>query len=470
MDSFFRFLARRLTRSFFAVFLAGWVVCALLWAPRAYADDPPRGTALQQCQTYWASWVAQGHTCFDHTNSNGQGYFTGADYPPFFPYSAGAPSASVCSALPSVTISVGGAWSVGKSFPQHYTDPISGSTVICTMVATSVGPPTLNPYNGQWTSRVSFVPNPNPAGGSAAQDGTVSNADGSAAGPAIPNVTTPVPTASQPSPQVCGGGSCYDPTTDTYYATGSDGKQVGVPGSSARSSAGGCASSSAMTVCSGSPSPPLPSPPQSPITDPATQAQTIDKTVQQNPQTGGNQTVTTVVYSLPGNKTSSGQKAGDSGPAPATSTGNSSSASGGGDCNSPPACSGDAVNCAILREQWYTMCSAKAGTDQIHKDLAGDGTQSPPTGGTHTGADVNGSTVDTGDTSGLNSTGLGWGTSCPFNDFTVTIGNTTANISFQPVCDYGAYMRGFVLLLAAITSAGILGGFKAAPFGGGGGS
>lgn len=284
-------------------------------------------------------------------------------------------------------------------------------------------------------------------------------------------------------PKLCGANSCMDPNTGNICAsTGSGSVCVAGPpgwtgGASTSPYAGSCASGGGGSVCAGSPPPSPVGAPGSPISDPATQIKGSDQYqvgavtgTSPSSQNTTNGMLTVNTYGTPGSNMSSGKTTGDNGPAPSSSTaGDGGSASGGSDCNSPPVCSGDAVNCGILREQWYSMCSAKAGTDQIHKDLAGDGTQQPPTGGTHTGSDVTGSTIDTGDTSGLNSTGLGWGTSCPFNDLTVSIGETTASISFQPVCDYGPYMRGFVLLLAAITSAGILGGFRAAPFGASGG-
>lgn len=39
------------------------------------------------------------------------------------------------------------------------------------------------------------------------------------------------------------------------------------------------------------------------------------------------------------------------------------SASGGADCGSPPSCSGDAISCAILQQQWNTRCELQKGGD-----------------------------------------------------------------------------------------------------------
>lgn len=40
-----------------------------------------------------------------------------------------------------------------------------------------------------------------------------------------------------------------------------------------------------------------------------------------------------------------------------------SSASGGADCSSPPTCSGDAISCAILSQQWQTRCDLQKDAD-----------------------------------------------------------------------------------------------------------
>ncbi|MHA6848541.1 virulence factor TspB C-terminal domain-related protein [Ralstonia syzygii] len=40
-----------------------------------------------------------------------------------------------------------------------------------------------------------------------------------------------------------------------------------------------------------------------------------------------------------------------------------SSASGGADCSAPPTCSGDAISCAILSQQWQTRCDLQKDAD-----------------------------------------------------------------------------------------------------------
>ena len=69
-------------------------------------------------------------------------------------------------------------------------------------------------------------------------------------------------------------------------------------------------------------------------------------------------------------------------------------------------------------------------------------------------------TVNLSDTSKLDTSGFGFSTSCPFQPVTFSIMGKAATISFQPVCDYGPWMRGLVLAFAAFTCALILGGQK----------
>ncbi len=377
-----------------------------------------------------------------------------------YAFCAGDPSPNVCSSLPSVTISVTGQWSVGQGFPQRYTDPNTGSVVGCKMVATNVGAPTLNPYDGKWYSRVSFVPNANPVGGDAAQDGVVKNADGSTPNPAIPTVPTPAPTTSQPSPKACGGGSCYDANTDTWYALDGSGNQISVSGNAARSPGGSCISSGNATLCAGTPTAPSPMPPPStPITDPPSQVRSSDKTMQINPVTGLPVTVTTVTYSTPGGTTSSGQKPGDQGPASSsTAPTPPNTANGGGDCGSPPVMGGDAALAMIARQQWLTRCGPdkadKNGNGQPDwtevKDSDGDQYNTP----TVNQGDVFKS--ETIDASNLNQSSWA-GNTCP-DLGTAQVFGTSWTPDTTLFCRWLLFIRGAVLLGAAILSCLILAG------------
>ena len=318
----------------------------------------------------------------------------------------------------------------------------------CSMTFQPDGNPFLNRTGTVWGTHGTYT-----ASGSTCTPGTVGM----------------TPPASVPAVS-CGGGSCADYANHRDCAVGSDGVQVCVPMGTAQSAAGGCVSSASATVCAGTPKAPSPpAPPSSPITDPATQVKASDTYVTSN-GASGSQSTTVNTYGAGGSSVSSGQTTGNDGPAPASTAATPGSASGGSDCNTPPVCSGDAVMCGVLRQQWYTMCSAKAGTDQLNKDLVGDGTQTPTLAPLHAASDLNGQTVDLGDTSGADSSGMGWSTTCPLQDFTITVVGVSVPLSFKPVCDYGAWMRAFVMLLASIGYAGIMGGFKVGSIFGGGGS
>lgn len=373
------------------------------------------------------------------------------------------PSASTaCTTLPTTTNSLTGTWLVGMTVPQYAQDPSTGLSVTCTLVATAVGAPTQNPYDGRWYSRVTLSPNPNPAGGSTAQAGTVSNADGSTPNPAIPNVQTPVPPTS-PSPKICGGGSCYDPNTDTYTAVDSAGNQTSVPGSTARSAAGGCVSSASATVCSGSPTAPTPpSPPASPITDPSNDLRSIDTVNQVNPSTGQVQNVTTVVYGTPGNKTTSGQKTGDSGPASSSSTGGNGTCTAGKICNDvyvgaacgyDPSATGDPLLSAIAVDMHHVRCAADANNlsasdfDSADHTL-GDQTQTPD-------SVFSQSSTTTDPTTVLDSSGfLGGGRSCPGFPEVEFMGNPI--ITDSKVCDIFGMWAQYILAMGYVLGAIIL--------------
>ena len=375
----------RLTVALFAFIISAYALPAM-----AACSYGTYSAAVTQCQAYVASnqqsqpqytWTCQGG--IPAGDGFRMGVFkNGADTGGGALYCAGTPGSNACASVPTTTSPYTGQWKVGQSFTQRYTDPVSGAIVGCKMVATNVGAPTLNPYDGKWYSRVTVSPQANPDGGAASQDGTVKNADGSSPSPAIPNAPTPAPTTNQPSPKACGGGSCYDPNTDSYIAVDGDGNQLSIPANTARGASGGCASSASATLCAGSPSPPSPQPPPTtPITDPPSMVKSVDKTMQVNPVTGVPVTVTTVTYSTPGKTTTSGKSAGDQVPAPAsTAPTPPNTASGGGDCGSPPVMGGDAALAMIARQTWLLRCS-EAGqvTDDSNTTVPGlDGIPNQP--------------------------------------------------------------------------------------------
>lgn len=118
-------------------------------------------------------------------------------------------------------------------------------------------------------------------------------------------------------------------------------------------------------------------------------------------------------------------------------------------CGSPmPACSGDAVLCAIAANTRAMKC--------------GSGDDTPPDNdpGSRRVEELIQPDVDAGDTSRLDSGGFGWGTACPFNDLQIEMGGQTVTVSVKPVCDYGPWMRAFILILAGLQCARIMAGLK----------
>lgn len=119
-------------------------------------------------------------------------------------------------------------------------------------------------------------------------------------------------------------------------------------------------------------------------------------------------------------------------------------------CSSPmPACSGDAVLCSIAANTRAMKC--KAGGDDDPPD------NNP---GSRKVQELIQPDIDLGDTSRLDTSGFGWGTACPFNDLQVELGGQTVSVSVKPVCDYGPWMRAFILILAGLQSARIVAGLK----------
>ena len=262
------------------------------------------------------------------------------------------------------------------------------------------------------------------------------------------------------------------------------GTQVCVPAPTSDGGGGGCSSSGDTTICSGSPSPPVP-PPSTGVTDPATQVQGSDTTQQSGSTSGGGSpiSVTTTVYGAPGTGTSSGtgaspgsgssppssgQQPGDKGPASSSSTGSpDGSYSGGGNCASPPACTGDAALCGFARQSWALQC-------QLHSDLKGltdttgladqDHTLGPDgdpdqifsdgsSSGSGSGGD--GDALSTLDASGF----LGGGGSCPAGDPIMVDGH--AIIDWSGLCQAMSLIAGFVLAMAYVYAAFIIAKGKA---------
>jgi hypothetical protein len=334
----------------------------------------------------------------------------------------------------------------------------SGATVSCTASFTPSGPPTMNQW-GSW-----HTPGTLSISGDTCDGSGWKAPNGSA--PPAPVPPSPAETPpTNPPPKACGGGSCYDPNNDNFCAV-SDGVQICIPGNTARTPGGGCATSGDSTLCAGSPS--APTPPSSQVPDPPTAVTNNDGYTQADPGTGGNQNVTVITYTNQGGTgTTSGQTTGDSGPpatggdpAPGSSTVSPpGSYSGGGDCGSPPVCTGDAVMCGVARQQWTAMCQAKKDSAQLHKDLTGDGPPSdfdalktkyaqsdvwsdtPPTG--------DGGAGDAANAGNYDMSGFGYSGTCPLIDLTVDAGKLGQFVvPFSNACIVGDWVRGLILAMA----------------------
>jgi len=121
------------------------------------------------------------------------------------------------------------------------------------------------------------------------------------------------------------------------------------------------------------------------------------------------------------------------------------------DCVSPPSCSGDAVMCAVVRNTWAGKCAT-----------AGDPSVTRPVFGEHKVAELDQPDVDVGDTSQLDQTGFGWGGACPFTDLGIDFGGQHVGVSVAAVCEYGPWMRAFILILAGLKCAEIMAGLRVA--------
>lgn len=379
------------------------------------------------------------------------------------------PSTNPCKAnAPQLGNGYRGRVLVSMSFcmPGVPTNDGSGGTVTCKMSFTPSAPPIQNQW-GNWNTAGTLTATGDLCGG---DQGGWSNPDGSPVGdpaPPSPQVTPPLPAP----PQTCGGGSCYDPNKDQYCAT-SGSTQICVPGSTGRgfgntgaptptppgTPQGGCSSSGDSTLCVGTPSAPQPpAPPQSPIADPPTSVTNIDHYTQANPQTGVNTPVTAVTYSNPGGvQTTNGQKPGDSGPAPASSTAKpGNGAGGGGDCTSPPVMTGDAALGMIARQTWYTRCAVEANSIKA-SDFAGadrslgDQTTSPDVVFQEGGTGSTGGVLD-----GLDSGGFLGGRSCPGFAPVKGVGGYDI-VTDRGVCDIFGQIGTYILAMAYALGAFII--------------
>lgn len=132
------------------------------------------------------------------------------------------------------------------------------------------------------------------------------------------------------------------------------------------------------------------------------------------------------------------------------------SASGGGSCSAPPSCSGDAINCAVLDQQWRTRCANDKNDDGQPDWTEGD----KPTGeGEGTDGNVGESEykrfgLSLG-TDRLDTDNIFGGGTCP--TFSMEVMGFSASTADIPAwCDIAAVMRAVVLIMGAYMALQIL--------------
>lgn len=136
--------------------------------------------------------------------------------------------------------------------------------------------------------------------------------------------------------------------------------------------------------------------------------------------------------------------------------GDDGSASGGGSCAAPPSCSGDAINCAVLDQQWRTRCA-----NDKNDDGQPDWTEGDKPSGEGEGSDGN---VGEGaykrfglslGTDRLDTDNIFGGGSCP--TFSMEVMGFAASTADIPAwCDIAAVMRAVVLIMGAYMALQIL--------------
>ncbi|WP_199099483.1 hypothetical protein [Dyella sp. ASV21] len=169
-----------------------------------------------------------------------------------------------------------------------------------------------------------------------------------------PQNTTDPPPKDETQRKLCGGGSCYDSAAGKWCAVDGSGGQVCVSKDAAKQ--GACASSGDTTLCAGNPAP---KPPNPPISDPASQITSSDKYTSQK-DNGPVDSTTVNNYNNTGNKPNPGTQPGDvdgKGDKPDDKKkDDGTTASGGGDCNTPPMVEGSAALGLIARQEWELRC------------------------------------------------------------------------------------------------------------------
>lgn len=383
----------------------------------------------------------------------------------------GAPPKNPCDGLKAKTYQQAGKVLDGVNACMPSPQP-DGSSVQCGFVFKPSGTPMQNQW-GSWNTYGTLTPTGDVCGaGQGPSSGSGWQQDGNA--PTQPPAPPPQDGADTvPPPKLCGNVSCYKPDTGEYCTQGSEGEictKGAPPGSS---SGGSCATKGDTTLCAGSPQ--APKPPENKVPDPPTQTRGTDAYQSADPETGDVHQNTASAYTTgPGVVSNGSTSSGDVKPPASSSSsggtpsddkkGDGTEASGGGDCSNPPAVSGSPALAMVATQAWQTRCA----TNQVHKDLAGDGSASPgdptapsgqsawvdtPTSGDATADAANKGVYDMG--------GMGFASACPMKDLEVPIWwSQTVAIHFSQVCPVGGWIKAIVIGFALFGAVTITAGGK----------
>ena len=303
--------------------------------------------------------------------------------------------------------------------------------------------------------------------------------------------TVPVDSSSS---QVCGGGSCYDPATNQFCASSSDGQQVCVKGPSQDHSSADagktpqyCGTINGVTVCAGSPSAPTPnSDPLPPVTSDQnvmtsdgqgappqqTQVTTYDTNDQGNNRTPGSGSTSTGSLGNGGNNGSTGESEPDGTCQDGRRPGAGGCGAGYTDngCNAPPFCSGDPLLCAGVKEQHATRCSeanraaqlanaASAAAAGASGSVFGPAGDDPDPGSVVSSVTIGGSGDGgggSGSGSGLNDSGWSLPRTCPIKSKSVAVMGMSIPIDFTAACGPLGFGGLLVMIMAYLVAARIL--------------
>jgi hypothetical protein len=116
------------------------------------------------------------------------------------------------------------------------------------------------------------------------------------------------------------------------------------------------------------------------------------------------------------------------------------------DCQQPPQCSGDPIDCAALNQQWLTMCKIENSEDQLNEyesSVASDNATNSD--GLYTWF-ATGNETDLMDGLSNFTNQSGAGGSCPADE-TINLSFGSYTFSYQPLCDVAEFLKPLLILL-----------------------